>query len=303
MIKAKCSFNNEEDIKKYIAECEENFERRLTECVDKVRTSEGIKLIGLSGPSCAGKTTLSKKLISNFAEYGRSVHTVSIDDFYRDREYLVKRSEELGHKTVDFDSIDTIDFEELCECIREIFTEEETLVPIFDFNVGKRVGFKKIAYTDGELFIFEGIQAIYPEITEVFRRYPYQSMFICPMSSIDYDGEVFEPNEIRLMRRIVRDYKFRSSSFERTLGMWEGVRENEEINIFPYVKNCGVVIDSTIPYEMNILAPYLRDIISDIGPNDRFYDDARQMYEKISGIQGISDKYIGKNALYHEFVG
>lgn len=297
------TFENAEEIKRFVKECDEEFEKRLGLAVNTVRQTEGLKLIALSGPTCSGKTTLSKKLVSDFAEYGRTVHMISIDNFYYDREYLEERSKKLGYDVVDYDSIDTIDFDELSECVEEVFTDDETLVPIYDFKSGKTVGFEHIAYTDGEIFIFEGIQAVYPEISALFRGHPHSSVVIRPISPICYGDLSFEPDEIRLLRRIVRDYKFRASSPENTLKMWSGVRKNEEQNIFPYIDSCNIKIDSTLPYEINMLKPYLEKILPLVDVNSKYYSNAQDILEKLRDIQGISDTYIGADSLYHEFVG
>lgn len=303
MTECRNSFKNENDIYEYVLACETEFDNRMKNITDRVARTEGLKLIALSGPTCSGKTTFSKKLTDSFALYARNVHTVSIDNFYHSREFLIERSKRLGLDKVDYDSIDTIDFNALSECVREIFTDDETLIPIFDFNEGKPVGFEHISYESGELFIFEGIQAIYPEVTGLFGKYNYVSVFICAIEPLICNGKVFEPNEIRLMRRLVRDYKFRGSSPERTFEMWEGVRENEDMNIFPYVEKCNIKINSTLPYEINVLAPHLREILSLVEPESRYYGAARDILSKIEGIEEIPEKLIPKNSLYREFIG
>ena len=303
MTECRNSFKNEKDIHEYVLACEAEFDARMKNITDQVANTEGLKLIALSGPTCSGKTTFSKKLTDGFAVYGRNVHTVSIDNFYRPREFLIERSKQLGLDKVDYDSIDTIDFDALSECVREIFTDDETLIPVFDFNAGKPVGFEHISYESGEMFIFEGIQAIYPEVTGLFSHYNYVSVFICAIDPLVCNGKLFEPNEIRLLRRLVRDYKFRGSSPESTFEMWDGVRENEDINIFPYVGECNIKINSTLPYEINVLAPYLREILSLVEPESRYYGSARDILSKIEGIEEIPEKLIPKNSLYREFIG
>lgn len=303
MIECRNSFKNENDIHEYVLACEAEFDARMKNITDQVANTEGLKLIALSGPTCSGKTTFSKKLTDGFAAYGRNVHTVSIDNFYRPREFLIERSKQLGLDKVDYDSIDTIDFDALSECVREIFTDDETLIPVFDFNAGKAVGFEHISYESGEMFIFEGIQAIYPEVTGLFSHYNYVSVFICAIEPLICNGKLFEPNEIRLLRRLVRDYKFRGSSPERTFEMWDGVRENEDMNIFPYAGECNIKINSTLPYEINVLAPHLREILSLVEPGSRYYGSARDILSKIEGIEEIPEKLIPKNSLYREFIG
>ena len=207
-----------------------------------------------------------------------------------------------GGGKIDYDSIKTIDFEALVECVREIFSDGKTLVPRFDFKLGKRTGYVEYEPDDDDLFIFEGIQAIYPEITEVFRQYPSTSIYICAQSAVQIGDKIFEPNEIRFLRRIVRDYNFRGATPAFTIYLWESVRSNEEENIFPYVDNCDISIDSTLAFDINILKPYLEDILKKIPDDNEFIGQARRIIEKIKEIETVSKEYLAENSLYNEFI-
>ncbi|MBR2371212.1 MAG: hypothetical protein IKA82_04250 [Clostridia bacterium] len=304
MLEPLAKFQNDIQIREYVSHCEADFEARLDDVVDRIMQIRDLKLIGLSGPTCSGKTTLSNKLVKNFSEIGRRVHIISIDNFYYPQEYLKERSERLGLETIDYESIDTIDFDELRECIDEIFSDDETVVPIYDFVEGKVTQFEKIEYDPNDIFIIEGIQAVYPRITALLKQYNYCSMIICPLSSLICNGIEHQPNDIRLMRRLVRDYMFRGASPEETLYLWKSVRANEDANIFPYIKDCDYVVDSTMPFELNILAPHLRLILSEIAHDSQYRRIADEILESIKGIEGIdSTKYIVGDSLYREFVG
>ena len=304
MLEPIAKFQSEEQIREYVSACEADFEARLDDVVNKITALDGLRLIALSGPTCSGKTTLSNKLVRNFSEAGRRVHVISIDNFYYPQQYLKERSERLGHETVDYESIDTIDFNELCECVREIFSDDETVVPIYDFVEGRVTRYERIEYEPGEIFIFEGIQAVYPEITALLSQYNYCSMIICPLSPLSCNGVSFAPNDIRLMRRLVRDFKFRGASPEETMYLWSSVRANEDKNIFPYIKNCDYIVDSTMPFELNILVPHLQKILSDVHRDSKYYEWASRILESISGIEGIdNERYIVGDSLYREFVG
>jgi len=113
---------------------------------------------------------------------------------------------------------------------------------------------------------------------------------------------VFEPNEIRFLRRIVRDYNFRGASPEFSMFLWESVRHNEEVSIFPYVNNCDMHINSTLPFEINILKPYLDDILAKVPPESEFIEETRRIIEKIKDIEPIPKEYLAKDSLYNEFI-
>lgn len=302
IIKGKRTFASADEAREFTVLHESDFEKRLDEVAEKVCENGSVRIVALSGPSCSGKTTTANKLISELEARGKKVHVVSIDDFFYDKEKLAEISKETGDGKIDYDSIKTIDFEALVECVREIFSDGETLVPRFDFKLGKRVGYVEYDPDDNDLFIFEGIQAIYPEITAVFKQYPSISIYICAQSAIQIDDRIFEPNEIRLLRRIVRDYNFRAATPEFTMYLWESVRSNEDENIFPYVDNCDMQIDSTLAFDVNILKPYLEEILQKVPEDNEFIGETRRIIEKIKGIEPISKDYLAENSLYNEFI-
>ncbi len=296
------TFESREQARALVERCEKDFESRLAETVRQVCANEGIRLIGLSGPTCSGKTTTAKKLISHLTSMGKKVHVVSIDDFYLDRAVLTKRAEDDPDIEIDYDSEDTIDFDALKECIAEVFTDEPTKIPKYDFVEGRRIGYITIDPDENDLFIFEGIQAIYPKVTALFRQYNYKSLYICVESAINVDGIVFEPNELRLMRRLVRDYNFRGASPEFTYYLWDSVRANEDISIFPYASGCDYFINSTLSFEVNLLAPYLRKILPSVPADNEHKKDAEALLSKIEGIQEISHEYLIEDSLCYEFI-
>ena len=138
MLNARTSFSGEEDKRAYVAECEKKFEHALDCAVEKIISAESNRIITLSGPSCSGKTTTANKIVSEFEERGKRVHVISIDDFYYDRDYLIKQAEKNG-TNLDFDSAETIDLDELEMTIESIFCEDSVKIPVFDFKSGKRI--------------------------------------------------------------------------------------------------------------------------------------------------------------------
>ena len=301
MMKSQKHFT-EDEARDFVVRCEAEFEERLSSAVEKVCATENLRLIALSGPTCSGKTTTAAKLIENMTKLGRKVHTVSIDDFYLDRDVLLARMAGDPNATIDYDSEETIDFDTLALCVEQIFADVPAMIPKFDFIKGKRVGYTAFDPDEDDLFIFEGIQAIYPKVTELFSNHVYKSLYISVESAIDVEGTVFQPNEIRLMRRLVRDYNFRGASPEFTLYLWESVRANEELNIFPYAVNCDYFINSAMPFEINMLSPYLREILAKVPADNKYHPTAVSMLEKLKGIDPISQSYISDNSLYYEFL-
>jgi uridine kinase len=293
--------NNTRDTSAWIKECEARFADKFFNIAEEI-SARGIRVIRLFGPTCSGKTTSASILISLFSRLGKRAHVISIDDFFFDRETLERIAREKGIEGLDYDSPDTIDCEALHRFEDEIFEADEVHCPVFDFNEGRRVGYKTISVDDSDIFIFEGIQACYPKVIEMLSDHSSVGIYIAPPESVSAGGQTFEPNELRLMRRLVRDYQFRSSSPEFTLYLWESVRANEEKNIFPYVGNTDYTVSSSMEYEIGVLRPYLENIIEKMDKNDRHYGRAAQILEKVSGVEPIPSELIEDGMLYREFV-
>lgn len=289
------------NIREYIKECDKEFERNLNRVADAIAEGKE-RVVCLSGPTCSGKTTAASMMAKRLFSDGRKIHIISIDDFYLDREILNELSKAKGLDGIDYDSVDTIDLEALKNFVSEVFLGEEIHCPVFDFKKGIRTGYRTVRAEADDLFIFEGIQAIYPQITELFLPIGYVSVYISPRRGLSVADEVVEPNEIRLMRRLVRDNNFRGATPEFTLHMWENVRENEEKNIFPYVDGCKYFIDSTLDYELSILRPYLERILPTVREDSKYFQQARAILMSMAAVEPISSELIGEDSLYREFV-
>ncbi len=292
------------EVQSWIDACEKDFSDRLNALATKVLKREGERILRLSGPTCAGKTTLANLLKLRFAEAGKHLHLISIDDFFYDKEYLHQKSGTTKTEALDYDSAATIDWDELSRFIQEIFSEQESHCPIFSFQEGKRIGYRSVASRDEDIFLFEGIQAFYPEFTECLKATHHQSigLYIAPMRSLCAGEDSIEPNELRLMRRLVRDYNFRNSSPEQTFALWGSVRRNEEKNIFPYAQKAQYSIDSTMPYELGVLKPYLERILSQLSKESIYWDTAEKILKQMEEIDPISSELISEQSLYREFV-
>ena len=291
-----------------IKKCDGEFYNRLCHVADELGLAcaegegERISIVLLSGPSCSGKTTAAKMLADRLDDHGRRVVTVSIDDFYYDRAYLDKLSAQKGVDGIDYDSVDTIDLPCLKSFVTELLGRGSAQCPIFDFKTGNRKGSREICSDGNTVFIFEGIQAIYPEITSLLAPFGTVSVYIAPQTPIAAGESVFDPNDIREMRRLVRDYNFRGAAAEFTMTLWESVRRNEDANIFPYVEGCTYRIDSTHEYEIGVLKPYLERILRELEEDSAHYARASAMLQRISSVTPIDASLIEDGSLYKEFV-
>ena len=285
----------------WIELCEKRFSEQFFGIAEDI-CKRKLRIVRLYGPSCSGKTTAARLLIDMFESLGKKAHLVSIDDFYFDRDVLLEKSRAKGLKGVDYDSPDTIDTDALHKFANEIFEANEVHCPEFDFKSGVRCGYKTYTVGKDDIFIFEGIQACYPVVKQMLSDHGSASVFIAPMKNVNIGGVNFTPNRLRLLRRLVRDYHFRGSAPEFTFSLWKSVRDNEKKNIFPYSEESEYFVDSAMPYEVGVLKPFLKDVLSNVGEDSEYYEKSRRILESVENVEEIPSDLILDEYLYREFV-
>ncbi len=292
------TFKNEQEKIDFVNACEKDFECRLDKAVKEI-VSSGVSNILLSGPTCSGKTTTANKLIDEFHEVGKAVTVISIDDFFHERDdaRTVKENEKL-----DYDSVDVLDLPLLRDCIKNAKAGNNIKVPVFDFVSQSRIGYNAHYITEDEVVLFEGIQAVYPEVTSSFED-PFMGIFINVNEDVELNGVFFSRDDIRLIRRLVRDRKFRGATADFTFYLWESVRENEDKSIYPNKNICSVQLDSYMGYELFLIKPYIINVLSEVAPDGKYYGIAKELMEKFVSLDEIKYEYIPENSLYTEFLG
>lgn len=293
---------NEEALGELVAAGERTFGARLAALSEEILSCPDLRLLGLTGPTCSGKTTAAAMLTRDLEANGKAVHIISIDDFYYGKETLLRASREKGREEPDYDSPDTIDLDFMRACTLSLLSGRETKMPRFNFRTGQRERGEILRPQENDIFLFEGIQILYPEVDRLLRQEGYFNFCICPLTAIETGGEVFLPNDIRLMRRLVRDRIYRSAEPEFTLSVWKSVRENEEKNIFPYIGRCNRTVDSTMPYEIGLLKPYLEDFLTRNHAGERDRAAKETILRRLQKVQTVPAALIGAESLYKEFI-
>ena len=297
------SFENEDQKRDLVRREDAAFLLRVSECAARLASEKELKVLTVSGASCSGKTTTANLIDATLERTGRRVHTVSLDDFFFSRSELVSRAEKTGSQ-LDFDSPETLDLSALSSVIDAAFSGERMLVPQFDFQIGERVGMIDFGIPRPEdVYLFEGIQAIYPQVTTLLGRHPFRSVFLWVGEDAGYGDAVFTIDEIRFLRRLVRDSRFRNADPEFTFRIWETVRTNEEKHIFPFADGCDFLIPTYHGYELNMLRDDAVRLLSTIGENSPWYAAARDLTERLKPIPPISPAYLSEQSLFHEFFG
>ena len=292
-------FINDEEKKNFVEECEKRFYTRLRQITDEIAHRDDSFIIALAGPTCSGKTTTAHLLIEDLEKCGKDAVVISIDDFVRDHD--AKR--EVKDEPVDYDSIDAIDFPYFEECVKKIYAGETVRLPHYDFDTQKRDSYREYTRDENDVLIFEGIQAVYAPILELFSHEGCCGIFTNVPEDVTVNGVWFSRHEVRLARRLVRDYQFRSASPEFTFYLWDGVRENEEKNIFPNSAHLPYQMDSFLEYELFLLRPYVLSILEKVKADSLYYPQAEALKNKFISLPEIAYNLVPDNSMYTEFLG
>ena len=288
------------DAQKYVTRAEHDYNNKLDGVIESIITGEMPKVITLAGPTCSGKTTTAGKLTRRIREAGKNPIVLSIDDFFLNR---TDRNVVTG-EAPDYDTVKAIDLDLLEDFVRDLLRGNTVKIPTYDFEITQRTGYTEYMPGKDDVYIFEGIQAVYPEITSLFGD-GYSSIFICVADDVKYRGSVIGKNDIRLCRRIVRDNNFRNATAEFSLHLWTSVRKNEEENIFPNAGGSKYFIDSFLRYEPFYLARYARPLLETVPKDSRYRTVAEELCEKLAAfeIPFFTDAMIPDKSMFREFIG
>lgn len=297
-----CRFSSKEQKAAFVLECERKFESRIDAVTDELIKRKP-KIVALSGPTCSGKTTTARKIISDLTKSGADVHLISIDDFFKERDSSERDEVVRDGRQLDYDSIDALNFDKLKESVESILQGKATVIPSFDFETGKSGIRETIIPGAKSVFLFEGIQTVYPEFTALLGDGESASVHISVNDGIEVCDEYFNPRELRLMRRIVRDYKFRGAKPEFTFFIWASVTANEDKSIIPFADRIELQIDSLLPYEIMAIKGELIPILDLVPEDSRYYVKALELKKKLRNVDTIDLSVIPKDSLLREFVG
>lgn len=299
MYHLKTAFLNEAEAESYAAASESGYEVQLAAAGDYLLSRPQIQFMTITGPTCSGKTTTCAKLCRTLEEAGHDLYMVSFDDFYKNRADLPL----LPDGNVDYETAATIDLDCLASCIGSLLREEPAQFPVFNFETGCRDGYREYVPRKNDIVILEGIQAIYPEVQALLPAEITVNVGIMPENDVMSGEAVFSRREIRLLRRLVRDAKFRAASAERTLAMWADVCANEDRNILPYLDNLDIFINSFLPYELCVIRPFAEKVLREL-PDDSAYVSVRDsLLSRLRSVAVISPELVPDDSVFREFIG
>lgn len=284
--------------------CEGLHEKKIAQIADlivKGKDQQPSRLILISGPSSSGKTTFTRRLDIHLRINGLKPVYISLDNYYIDREKTPR--DDLGN--YDFESVLALDLDLLNHHLNELINGNEVEMPIFDFEIGKRKEKTKALRIDEyQPLILEGIHALNPLLTlaidEAFKYKIYVSA-LTPLAIDDYNR--ISSTDNRLIRRIIRDFKYRNYSALQTIRQWPSVQKGEEKYVFPFQEDADTLFNSAHHFELPVLKTDAEIILSHLVPKDEEYRTAHRLLRFLSIFKTIDPVFIPMNSLLREFIG
>lgn len=277
-------------------------ERKVIQIADQIiHRKNQVKIVLIAGPSSSGKTTFAKRIAVQLKVAGLKPYDISLDNYFVDRE-KTPRDE---HGEYDFESLDALDIEYFNNDLVNLLKGNEVELPKFSFETGKRFfDGTKLSIEDNGILIIEGIHALNPKLTPLIANEKKFKIYISALTSLSIDGTNRIPTtDNRLIRRIVRDYRYRGYSAQDTIGRWNSVRRGEDLNIFPFQEEADVMFNSSLLYEFGVLRTYAEQIIRDVPMNVPEYAEARRLAKFLSFFSRMPDAEIPPTSILREFLG
>lgn len=285
----------------FVNMCEDRHNKQFVEIGDKIEENiQNIRIICIAGPSSSGKTTFANRLRVELLSRGINSVRISIDDYYKLRKDVPL--DEDGN--YDFEHLDALDLKRFNKDMVNLIKGEKVTTPKFNFKLGTIEEGNTYQLTEDDVIIIEGIHALNPKLTSSISDSQKYLIYIAPQTQIYLDDQnPMSITDLRLLRRMVRDYKFRNSSPEETLSMWKSVRRGEFRWIYDTQENADYVFNSYLNYELPILKKYALPLLKTI-PNDSIYfPDGERLIRMLKYFIDIDDTQVPNNSIMREFIG
>ena len=276
-------------------------EKKIAQIAEDIANRQGVKLVLLAGPSSSGKTTSCKRLSIQLAVNGLKPLQISLDDYFVDRD----RTPKDDNGEYDFESIYALDLDLLNEQFNALFRGEEVELPKYDFPSGKSVkSGKKLKMEPNNVLVVEGIHALNPELTAHIPQEQIYRVYASALTTILLDNHNYIPTtDNRLLRRIIRDYKYRGVSAQETIHRWPSVRAGENKWIFPYQENADAMFNTAMLYELSVLKMQAEPLLQQVPENCEEHAEAYRLLKFLKYFKGIPYNNLPPTSLLREFLG
>lgn len=280
-------------------------EKKIAHIADEIthrnENGERVKLVLISGPSSSGKTTFSKRLSIQLMTNGMRPYPISLDDYFVNREDTPL--DENGKH--DFESLYALDLPFFEKQLKALLAGEEVELPRFNFTTGKReMSGKKLRVDEHMILILEGIHALNPALTPNIPAANKYKIYVSALTTILLDNHNYIPTtDNRLLRRIIRDYKYRNYSAEETIARWPSVRAGEDKWIFPYQEYADAMFNSALLFELAVLKENVEPVLRKVPNSCPEYSEAHRLLHFLSYFTPVQDKELPPTSLLREFLG
>lgn len=276
-------------------------EKKIGKIADEIAQRKGIRLVLIAGPSSSGKTTTCKRLSIQLLTNGIKPIGISLDDYFLDREKTPL--DEKGD--FDFEHLHALNLPLFNEQLNALFKGEEVELPRYDFPTGKSVkSGKKLTLHDDEVLVVEGIHALNPELTAQIPNDQIFRVYASALTTILLDNHNYVPTtDNRLLRRIIRDYKYRGVSALQTIRRWPSVRAGENKWIFPFQENADAMFNTAMLFELAVIKSQAEPLLEQVPENCPEHAEAYRLLKFLRYIKPIPEAHIPPTSLLREFLG
>lgn len=266
------------------------------------RHSEGgARVVLIAGPSSSGKTTSSKRLAIQLITNYIIPKVISLDNYFVDRAHTPREA----NGDYDYESLYALDLEKLNSDICDLIAGKEVKQPTYNFETGKReYRGNTLHLNKNDILLMEGIHGLNPELTKSIPENMKYKLFVSALTTLNIDDHNWIPTtDNRLLRRIVRDHKYRGVSAQETIARWGSVRRGEEKWIFPYQENADATFNSSLLFELAVMRNYVEPILRQVPANCLEFSEAYRLLKFISYFEPLSESDVPSTSLLREFLG
>ncbi len=289
------------DIKEFMEITEAFQERHFANAADKIHEKGTVKVVLLAGPSSSGKTTSAKKLSLQLKVLGYDPVIISLDNYYKGREVTPLGAD----GKPDYECLEALDVPLFNQNLNSLFEGKETELPLYDFKTGKRKErgiFLKMS--ERSIILAEGIHGLNEKLTCNIAPQLKYKVYLSALTQLTLDDHNRIPtSDNRLLRRIVRDSKFRDNNAADTIAMWPAVRHGEGEHIFPFQSQADIVINTALDYELAVLKVYAEPLLRTVKPIEAEYAKASELLAFLANFMPLSSSFVPGQSILREFIG
>ncbi len=289
-------------IKELVLIAEALHEKKIAMIADMIKQQQPKKkLIMIAGPSSSGKTTFAQRLSIQLKVNGLVPTNISVDDYFVNK--TLTPLDEDGKP--DYECLESVDLQVFNDNINRLISGEEVEIPTYNFKTGQReYNGRKLKMNDGNVLVIEGIHALNPGLTNEIDAANKFNIYISAITSMRIDMHNRIPTtDLRLIRRMVRDRRYRGTPAPMTIEMWPRVRKGEEKNIFPFQEEADVMVNTSLIYELVMLKPIATALLQEITSDVPQYAEARRLIEFLSYFISAPTDHVPPNSILREFIG